>query len=295
MYGIKELRDKMLNELNYIYPELESLNLVNWLFLSVAGIEKKEINLDPGRLVDEKTREVLLEKLSELKAHKPIQYVTGTAYFYDLELEVSPAVLIPRPETEELVKWVSEENNERPGLKVLDIGTGSGCLILAFGKLLKDPELTAIDISEDALHMAKMNAAKYRTMVSFNKTDILEEEKWNELGNFDLIVSNPPYVRESEKIGMRANVLDYEPSVALFVPDNDPLLFYRAIARFSKKHLSEKGRLYLEINENLGKDVIYLLEDDGFSEIVLKKDMQGKDRMVRCISQIKHNRHIRTQ
>lgn len=295
MYGVKELRDKMLNELNNIYPELESLNLVNWLFLSVAGIEKKEINLDPGRLVDEKTREVLLEKLSELKAHKPIQYVTGTAYFYDLELEVSPAVLIPRPETEELVKWVSEENNERPGLKVLDIGTGSGCLILAFGKLLKDPELTAIDISEDALHMAKMNAAKYRTMVSFNKTDILEEEKWNELGNFDLIVSNPPYVRESEKIGMRANVLDYEPSVALFVPDNDPLLFYRSIARFSKKHLSEKGRLYLEINENLGKDVIYLLEDDGFSEIVLKKDMQGKDRMVRCISQIKHNRHIRTQ
>lgn len=295
MYGIKELRDKMLNELNYIYPELESLNLVNWLFLSVAGIEKKEINLDPGRLVDGKTREELLEKLSELKAHKPIQYVTEMAYFYDLELEVNPSVLIPRPETEELVKWVSEENNERPGLRVLDIGTGSGCLILALGKLLKDPELTAIDISGDALHMAKKNAAKYRTMVSFNKTDILEEEKWNELGNFDLIVSNPPYVRESEKIGMRANVLDYEPSIALFVPDNDPLLFYRAIARFSKKHLSEKGRLYLEINESLGNEMIRLLKDEGFSEIILKKDMQGKDRMVRCISQIKHNRHIRTQ
>jgi release factor glutamine methyltransferase len=283
MYRFKELKDNMLRELNKIYPVQESLNLVNWLLLSVAGIEKKDFILDPGRLVDEKIKAELLEKLEELLAYKPIQYITGIAYFHDLELEVNPTVLIPRPETEELVQWVADEYKEKTGLKVLDIGTGSGCIILALGNLLKEPDLKAVDISESALKTALANAGKYRMNVAFKKIDILKEKEWDGLGDYDLIVSNPPYVRESESAGMKANVLDYEPSLALFVPDNDPLIFYRAIARFSGVRLLENGRLYLEINESLGKEVKVLLEDEGFSDILIRKDMSGKDRMVRCI------------
>jgi release factor glutamine methyltransferase len=285
----------MLRKLREIYPEMESINLVNWLFQSVAGIQKRDFNLDPGRLIEAKTKEELIEKLGELMAHKPIQYITGTAYFHDLELIVNPSVLIPRPETEELVKWLADDNKEKSRPKVLDIGTGSGCIILALGKLLKDPDLTAVDISEDALQIAKKNAAKYGIQVGFINTNILDEKSWGRFGVFDLIISNPPYVRESEKTMMKPNVLDYEPSTALFVPDNDPLIFYRAIARFSKLHLLNNGRLYLEINENLGKEVRDLLEDEGYADVALRKDMQEKDRMVRCISKIKHNRHSRAQ
>jgi release factor glutamine methyltransferase len=282
MRQLKELRDNMIRDLYGIYPENECLNLVHWLFHSVAGIEKKDFSLDPGRLIEEKIKAELLEKLGELMAHKPIQYVTGTAYFHDLELAVNPSVLIPRPETEDLVKWVADDNKEKAGLKVLDIGTGSGCIILALGKLLKQPHLTAVDISGEAIKTASGNAIKYDTRVDFKIADIFEENEWDMLGTYDLIISNPPYVRESEKRGMKANVLDYEPSVALFVPDDDPLLFYRTIAKFSKNHLSGNGKLYLEINENLGKEIIMLLEDEGFSEIILKKDMLGKERMISC-------------
>lgn len=281
MYQVREMKYNMLRELNKIYPEKESLNLVNWLFHSVAGIEKSDINLYPGKLIEDKIAEKLLEKLSELKAYKPIQYVTGTAYFHDFELEVNPSVLIPRPETEELVQLVADNNKEVPALKVLDIGTGSGCIILALGRLLKNPVLTAVDISKEALGTAKKNADKYKVDVDFKKVNILEENERNELGTFDIIVSNPPYVRESEKSGMMPNVLDYEPYQALFVPDLDPLLFYRAIARFSREHLHVNGKLYLEINENFGKEIRILLEDEGFSDILIRKDMRGKDRIVR--------------
>jgi release factor glutamine methyltransferase len=282
MYRVKELRDNIIRELSKIYPEEESMNMANWLLHSVAGIEKKDIILDPDSLVNDTIEAELFEKLGELMAHKPIQYVTGTAYFHDLELEVNPSVLIPRPETEELVKWAAEDHKDGARLKVLDIGTGSGCIIIALGKFLKDPDLSAIDISEDALRMASRNAGKYGIKIDFKRADILDESSWQELQTFDIIISNPPYVRESEKSGMKANVLYYEPAAALFVTDDDPLIFYRAIAKFSRQHLSKNGMLYLEINENLGKEVRLLLKDEGFSEIILRKDMQGKDRIVRC-------------
>ena len=282
MYRVKELRDNIILELSKIYSEEESMNMANWLLHSVAGIEKKDIILDPDSLVNDTIEAELFEKLGELMAHKPIQYVTGTAYFHDLELEVNPSVLIPRPETEELVQWVADDQRGKTGLKILDIGTGSGCIILVLGKLLNDPDLTAVDISDGALQTGLRNAAKHGINASFKRVDILAKQEWNELGTYDLIVSNPPYVRESEKSGMQANVLHYEPAAALFVPDSDPLLFYRAIAKFSRQHLSKNGMLYLEINENLGKEVRLLLKDEGFSEIILRKDMQGKNRIVRC-------------
>jgi release factor glutamine methyltransferase len=287
MVKLKKLRDNMLNDLGRIYPEHECKVMVDWLFNSIAGIEKKDIVLDPGRIIEEKIKAELLEKFGELMAYKPIQYVTGTAYFHGLELDVNPSVLIPRPETEELVKWVADDHQGKTGLKVLDIGTGSGCIILALGRLLKDPNLTAVDISGQIIETASRNAEKYRINVDFKKVNILEINNGHELGIYDLIVSNPPYVKESEKSTMMPNVLVYEPSVALFVPESDPLLFYRAIARFSKQHLFENGKLYLEINESLGEEIIRLLKDEGFSEITLKKDMQGKDRMIRCCKSIK--------
>jgi release factor glutamine methyltransferase len=283
MDQLKELRDKMIRELEKLYPEKECINLVNMLFFSVAGIGKKDFSLDPGRLIGDKIRSELLAKFSELMNHKPIQYITGTAYFYDLELEVDPSVLIPRPETEELVKWVADDHRDDQHLRVLDIGTGSGCIILALGRLLKNAQYTATDISEKALSIASRNALKIGVVVDFKKLNILDETSWNEIGKFDIIVSNPPYVREMEKKLIQANVLDYEPPEALFVPDKDPLLFYRAIARFSRWKLSENGRLYLEINENLGEETVLLLKNEGFTEITLLKDMHGKDRMIRCM------------
>jgi release factor glutamine methyltransferase len=283
MDQLKALRDNMIRELRNIYPEKECINMISMLFYSVAGTEKKDFLLDPARLVKENIKAELLGKFSELLNHKPIQYVTGTAYFYDLELEVDPSVLIPRPETEELVKWITDDHGKEQELKVLDIGTGSGCIILVLNRLLKKPVGTATDISEKALAIASRNALKYGIRVDFRKMDILDETTWNELGKFDIIVSNPPYVREMEKKEMQANVLEYEPPEALFVPDDDPLLFYRAIARFSKQHLSGNGKLYQEINENLGDETVILLKNEGFKEIILKKDMRGKDRMIRCL------------
>jgi release factor glutamine methyltransferase len=293
---LKELRDRMIRELSGIYPKKESENLVHFLLYSVAGIEKKDFSLDPERLIGEELNDLLLVKLAEIKEHKPVQYVTGKAYFHGIELEVNPYVLIPRPETEELVKWVADDHKDDQGLKVLDIGTGSGCIILALGRLLNYAKLTAIDISGDALKTAMHNADILGIKVDFRSVDIINEAEWGKLETFDLIVSNPPYVRESEKSQMQPNVLNYEPHTALFVPDDDPLIFYRAIARYAKSRLAEGGELYLEINENLGNDVIKLLESEGFTEIVLKKDMQGQDRMIRCRPTfIKHNSHNRAQ
>jgi release factor glutamine methyltransferase len=277
---LKELRDRMVRELSGIYPKNESIAIARALVLSVTGFDAKDIVLDPDIEVDEALLTTISNKMNELMAHKPLPYVIGQASFYGLELEVDSSVLIPRPETEELVKWISVDQKSNSGLRVLDIGTGSGCIILALGKLLVDPQLTAIDISDTALRVASGNAAKYSIPVKFLRKDILNEKQWDSSGKFDLIVSNPPYVRESEKVLIRPNVLDYEPHKALFVPDDDPLVFYRAIAGFCKRNLNENGSLYLEINENLGEEVVWLLTDLGFIAIVLKKDIQGKDRMV---------------
>ena len=283
MQGIKKLRDKMIRELNAIYPEKESYNLANWLFFSVAGMDKKEFSLDPGKFTNEKIEAELLMKLKELMLHKPIQYVTGRAYFHGLELEVDSSVLIPRPETEELVKWVADDHPGNSGLKVLDIGTGSACIILALGRLLTDPVLSAVDISQSALEIASRNAEKLNVRIDFRKVNILDERQWIDLGDFDVIISNPPYVRNLEKSKMQANVLDYEPHEALFVPDDDPLIYYRAIAKFSVMKLSPGGKLYLEINENLGEETVLLLKNEGFADIILKKDIHCKDRMIRCM------------
>jgi release factor glutamine methyltransferase len=282
MRRIKELKDNMIRELCVIYPENESRQIVNLLIHSVTGWESKDIALDPDRIAGEFFEEKLEAGLGELLAHKPVQYVTGNAFFYGLELDVNPSVLIPRPETEELVKWICEDNLAVEGLRILDIGTGSGCILIALGVLLKNPALTGFDISRTALETASKNAEKCRIRADFRQVDILNETAWEGVGEYDIIVSNPPYVRESERERMSKNVLDYEPQDALFVTDKDPLIFYRAIAGFTRKNLAPGGWLYLEINENLGEEMVKLIESAGFREITIRKDMQGKERFIQC-------------
>jgi release factor glutamine methyltransferase len=280
MVRLKEFRNRLIAQLNAVYPGKEGANIIHILFSDIAGIDPKDIQLNPDRVISQELESKLTVCAEELLKNKPVQYVTGKAFFYDLELEMNPSVLIPRPETEELVKWIVDDHKNVDSLRILDIGTGSGCIILALGKLLQVPDLTAIDNSKEALLTAGRNAGKNSLTVNFMLIDILDKQQWGKLGQFDIIVSNPPYVRDSEKQLMKPNVLNYEPDSALFVPDDDPLVFYHAIAKFAKSHLQDGGKLYVEINENLGNDVLQLFIDEGFFDVILRKDFHGKDRLV---------------
>ncbi len=224
--------------------------------------------------------------MEELKTGKPLQYVLGETEFYGLRFKVNPSVLIPRPETEELVEWIISDlpkpKTSIEGLKIIDIGTGSGCIPISLKKNLPEAQLFALDISPEALDVSIQNAALNQTTVNFIQADILNLlNKQLIAEKFGIIVSNPPYVTDAEKEQMLPNVLQHEPHLALFVPDNDPLIFYKAIADFAIKHLDTTGSLYLEINENLGEETVQLLKQMGFKKIVLRQDLSGKDRMIR--------------
>jgi release factor glutamine methyltransferase len=216
-----------------------------------------------------------------LLQHKPLQYILGSTEFLDWEFELNEQVLIPRPETEELVQLIANQNyNLSSSSRILDIGTGSGCIAIALQKLTK-AEVSAIDISSEALAIAKHNAQKLLSRVNFQQIDILDDSQWDNIpGDFDLIVSNPPYVQESEKKWMHKNVLEYEPALALFVSDKDPLIFYRMIAAFANCKLKKNGQLWFEINEFLSNQLIDLLKDN-FSEIEIIKDYKDKNRFCR--------------
>ena len=217
--------------------------------------------------------------VNKLKQSEPIQYVLGQVEFMGLVFKVDKRVLIPRPETEELVEWILSEIPES-NINILDIGTGSGAIPVSIKKHRPEINIHAWDISNDALVVAKDNAMLNSVDINFKCVDILKPEEHT---CFDIIISNPPYVTESEKALMLNNVLDFEPHTALFVPNNDPLLFYKAIAAFSKKSLKQGGMLFFEINEAFGKETVELLELYGFSQIILKKDISGKDRMVKAV------------
>ena len=221
---------------------------------------------------------------TRLLAHEPVQYVLGTAHFAGMALEVTPATLIPRPETEELVQLIEREQAGRPGRRVLDVGTGSGCLALALARALPGAEVLAVDISADALAVARRNAAAWAPAVQFQLVDILAAMPAGLApGTLDVLVSNPPYVRDSERAQMRANVLAWEPATALFVPDHDPLLFYRRLAEIGAQLLAAGGVAYLEINEALGPETAALFTARGFAGAVVIDDMFGRPRMVRAV------------
>jgi len=272
-------------ELAGLFPKTEIEGFTRIIFEAVCGWGFTEQVLKKYEIISVVDFEKIESIVLRLKNFEPIQYILGETEFYGLRLKVNPAVLIPRPETEELVQWIIKSNLPEHS-RILDIGTGSGCIALALKSQLKNAEVFGVDISERALEIARQNAFKNNLDVGFFQTDILKWELfiWK---TFNVIVSNPPYIRASEKPQMHANVLNFEPENALFVTDKDPLVFYRSIGAFTKKHLSENGMLFFEINENLGLEIKELLLDFDFSEIEIRKDINGKKRMVFCRNSIR--------
>ena len=273
--------------LTKIYPTSEAENIIDWVFEKVTGKNKLERRL----LKTEKTAageghlstdQILLLKnyLAQLEKHTPVQYVLGEAWFYKRKFFVNKEVLIPRPETEELVEWIIEETKQKSAsCSMLDIGTGSGCIPISLKKEMPHCTVSAIDISDTALNVAQQNATEHEADVHFFKVDFLDEGQWNELAKFDIIISNPPYIPIKERSMLDKNVTDFEPSVALFVEDDDPFIFYTKIARFAQEHLSPEGRIFVEVHEEYAADVKSIFEKNGFVATV-KKDIYGKERMV---------------
>lgn len=218
---------------------------------------------------------------ARLKKHEPVQYVLGKARFHGMEFEVSPATLIPRPETDRLIDIITDEHSGQHDLRILDVGTGSGCIAISLARAMAWPQVTATDISDEALAVAKANASRLKANVTFRHEDITRAIAPS--GTFDIVVSNPPYVCEGEKDAMEPNVLLYEPAGALFVPDGDPLLYYRPLAAYSRKALRQGGSIYLETNRRYGREVGQLLTMHGFTDVQVVKDQFGNDRFVKAL------------
>jgi release factor glutamine methyltransferase len=273
---IKTFKD----ELKDIYPSDEISKIIEIVFEHELNFTKIDLFLKSGHQLSDKQINSLLEKMHRLKNNEPVQYVLGETVFYDLKLKVAPGVLIPRQETEELVEWIINENKAINSLNILDIGTGSGCIAVTLAANLLHAKVKAYDVSYMALEIAKSNAENFNLKIEFQKKDILEVCDLNDDQEFDIIVSNPPYVLEKEKKVMDKNVLEYEPELALFVKDENPLQFYKAIINYSKLNLKKDGKLYFEINEAYGDEVKNLMVNEGFGEVDLRKDLNGKVRMI---------------
>lgn len=277
---MSELLQYMRRQLAGVYPDNEIRSLTRLVAEQVCGIPYHRLSVDKDKQFPEKEKREIVRIVERLKRSEPIQYIFGEAFFYDLAFRVGPPVLIPRPETEELVDRIVRQQTGRK-IRLLDIGTGSGCIAVTLGKRLSGADVTAVDLSEAALAVAGDNATRHGVAVRLIRADILDAGNWNEIpGPYDVIVSNPPYVTESEKSAMERNVLDYEPALALFVPDDDPLRFYRAIARLGQQKLAPGGYLYFEINARYGAATAALLESEGYRPVRVVRDLSGKDRIV---------------
>lgn len=274
---------QLLLQLYEIYDDREAANIADMVMEHVTGQRKIDRILYKDLSVTTQQQQRLSAITNALLLHTPVQYVLHEAWFAGMKLYVDENVLIPRPETEELVDWIAKEvrSTKYEVRNVVDIGTGSGCIPISLKKMLPKLNVKAIDVSEGALNVAIKNAMLQATQVYFLRLDFLDQQNWDLLGKFDIIVSNPPYIKASEAEAMHKNVLEHEPHLALFVPDEDALLFYRKIAEFAKAHLTENGMIFLEINEALGVEVLKLYQNHGY-KTELRKDMQGKDRMLKA-------------
>jgi release factor glutamine methyltransferase len=291
-----EAEQYLKEELKAIYDEQEAASIASLAAEHITGFSKtKRVSRKQDQLSALQS-EQLQSHLQRLKTGEPIQYITNKSWFCGMELYVDKNVLIPRPETEELVQWIIDdvkasgkdvfvrkamEADETTQLKVLDVGTGSGCIALALKKIMVKAEVWGCDVSEEALNVARRNGSTLNIRVDFQGLNFLDEAQQKLLPTVDIIASNPPYVPLKDKEEMDTNVVDHEPHTALFVSNNDPLIFYKALAGFGKKRLYENGSIYMEIHEDLGQDVVALFKQNGYSNVELKKDMQKKDRMVR--------------
>ena len=284
---VRDCRKYYASELEKIYSSDEANALIMILLEHYFNIDRVKIAMEPELRLSESELLTLHFAVKELLKNKPVQYIIGETEFCGMRFFVDENVLIPRPETEEMVKNIATCRDKAclipTGCNVLDIGTGSGCIAISLAKLLKDSVVTAVDISEKALEVAKKNATANGVDVRFISDDILNPKNPELIDNqFDIIVSNPPYVCESEKSEMRANVLDYEPSIALFVSDNDPLIFYRKILEFAQRTLNPDGEVWFEINEKLGKEMKNLCIEMGFKNVEIIKDFRERDRILRA-------------
>lgn len=273
----------IIQTISSFYEEREAASVAHMVMEHITGLSKLDRIIHKTRALSPGQQQQLEHALEALQQHQPIQYITGKAWFYNMELLVNEQVLIPRPETEELVEWIVTDIQAAPpkNLHLLDIGTGSGCIPLALKKELPAATVWGIDVSPGAIAVAGNNATQQKLAVQFTVMDVLDEQAVQTLPTFTTIVSNPPYIKQSESADMQQQVLAFEPSLALFVPDEDPLRFYRHISQLAKTKLQPGGALYFEINEALGKEVVALMEQEGFTAVTLKQDLFGKDRMVK--------------
>lgn len=280
---ILPFKNQFYEQLRDLYPETEIQSFFNILVEFKLNLTRIEVALKPEYDLKEIDLDFFEKAVKDLKKQVPIQHIIGETEFYGLTFNVNNNVLIPRPETEELVNWIIDDSKlkiQNSKLKILDIGTGSGCIPISLAKNLPNAEIQAMDISPEALKIAKNNAENNDVTIQFIEIDILNTLTLP--STFDVIVSNPPYVRELEKEKMEDNVLAHEPHLALFVKDENPLLFYNKIADLAKNHLSKNGSIYFEINQYLGKETVELLKSKGFSTIEIKKDVFGVDRMIKA-------------
>jgi release factor glutamine methyltransferase len=275
---IAQAYNDLRTELKKVYDEREAENIADWVFENLTGLKRWE-RRDNRNEIRKNHLDKLNEYLKELLKHKPVQYVLNEAWFYKRKFFVDENVLIPRPETDELVEWIIESARDNENFEIIDIGTGSGCIPVSLKKELQNVNITAIDISESALHVAKKNAKELKAEINFKLIDFLSADDLSSLLKYDIIVSNPPYIPIAEKEILAKNVTEFEPGIALFVDNNNSYIFYEKIAEFSKSHLKEDGRIYVEVHEEYAKNVKHIFEKAGFISTI-KKDIYGKERMV---------------
>lgn len=278
---IKEFRSLCINKLT-VFSKREASYILD-IFISDFFDNKTNYFSIQEMIIEDKLKEYLDKVVQKLNTNEPFQYILGNEEFYGYNFKVNKNVLIPRPETEELVEWVIDTvKNLDKNLNILDIGTGSGCIPISIAKNIDNAVIHACDISNEAIKLAKENNIKLQTNVNFFEQDILDEKLWKYKNKYDIIISNPPYIPNSEKTLMHSNVLDFEPNIALFVENENPLLFYNTISKFALKNLAINGFLFFECNEYNAKKVVELLKKLKFKNIELKKDLSGKDRMIKA-------------
>lgn len=281
----EQFYNHFLKELTCIYEEREAANIADWVFENVTHLKKWERRGSSNKLNKEQLSK-LKQYLNELLAYKPVQYVLNEAWFYRMKFFVNEAVLIPRPETEELVSWIvsdvrsTKHDLQCEELRILDVGTGSGSIAISLNTELQICNVTALDVSEKALFVAKKNAKELDAKIEFVKNNFLDESTWHQFGEYDVIVSNPPYIPQKEKETLSKNVTEFEPDVALFVPNDDPFIFYTSIAKFALSHLKPSGNIYVEIHENYASEVYKIFTAYDF-KAEIKKDIYGKDRIIK--------------
>jgi release factor glutamine methyltransferase len=277
---IKDLYRNFLVALQKIYSLGEATAITDWVFDKMASLKRTDILKNPDKLITPVASKLIQKTLQELLLHKPVQYVLGEAWFYRMKFKVNEHVLIPRPETEELVEQlIKDRKSKLTDPAILDIGTGSGCIPIAIKKSLPASKVTGIEVSTNALEVAKENAALHNAHIHFLHMDFLDESAWPSLPLFDIIISNPPYIPIHEKEKLGKNVTDFEPHLALFVPDKSPLLFYEKIAAFGRRHLLPNGKIYLETHEDHAKETAALFLNQ-YQTVMINKDLYGKERMI---------------